>query len=174
MNVAAYFAKNGSLSVNDGPVAVGRAAIVKEAQAFMTTFPDMVVTFDKLEPRGDATAFHWTLTGNEHRTRLAPENAFESAATNSGGSTATSDSRVERPLRQRRVQTPVEFRRCWLMRSELFRFNTSTLQTFSVRPPGNNPRLGRRGRRGRKLGRRQTQTPQRRTSETQSRRSRLL
>jgi hypothetical protein len=23
----------------------------------------MVVTFDKLEPRGDATAFHWTLTG---------------------------------------------------------------------------------------------------------------
>ena len=29
----------------------------------MTTFPDMIVTFDKLEPRGDATAFHWTLTG---------------------------------------------------------------------------------------------------------------
>ena len=23
----------------------------------------MVVTFDKLEPRGDATAFHWTLIG---------------------------------------------------------------------------------------------------------------
>ena len=23
----------------------------------------MVVTFDKLEPRGNATAFHWTLTG---------------------------------------------------------------------------------------------------------------
>jgi len=61
--VAAFFAKNGSLSVNDGPPAVGRAAISKEAQAFMTTFPDMVVTFDKLEPRGDATAFHWTLTG---------------------------------------------------------------------------------------------------------------
>jgi predicted ester cyclase len=29
----------------------------------MTTFPDMIVTFDKLEPRGDRTAFHWTLTG---------------------------------------------------------------------------------------------------------------
>ena len=29
----------------------------------MTTFPDMVVTFDKLEPHEDATAFHWTLAG---------------------------------------------------------------------------------------------------------------
>jgi uncharacterized protein (TIGR02246 family) len=62
-SVAAFFAENGSLSVNDGPPAVGRAAIAREAQAFMTTFPDMVVTFDKLEPRGDRTAFHWTLIG---------------------------------------------------------------------------------------------------------------
>jgi hypothetical protein len=29
----------------------------------MTTFPDMIVTFDKLESRGGATVFHWTLTG---------------------------------------------------------------------------------------------------------------
>src|SRR5882724_799073 len=62
-SVAAFFAENGSLSVNDGAPAVGRTAIAKEAEAFMTTFPDMVVTFDKLEARGDATAFHWTLTG---------------------------------------------------------------------------------------------------------------
>jgi uncharacterized protein (TIGR02246 family) len=61
--VAAFFAERGSISINNGPPAVGRAAIAKEAEAFMTTFPDMVVTFDKLEPRGDATAFHWTLTG---------------------------------------------------------------------------------------------------------------
>jgi len=61
--VAAFFAERGSISINDGPPAVGRAAIANEAQAFMTTFPDMVVTFDKLEPRGDTTAFHWTLTG---------------------------------------------------------------------------------------------------------------
>ena len=62
-SVAAFYAENGSLSVNDGSPAVGRAAIAKEAQAFMTTFPDMVVTFDKLEPQPDATAFHWTLIG---------------------------------------------------------------------------------------------------------------
>ena len=62
-SVAAFFAERGSISINNGPPAVGRAAIAKEAQAFMTTFPDMVVTFDTLEPRGDTTAFHWTLTG---------------------------------------------------------------------------------------------------------------
>ena len=61
--VAAFFAERGSISINNGPPAVGRAAIAKEAQAFMTRFPDMIVTFDKLEPRGDAIAFHWTLTG---------------------------------------------------------------------------------------------------------------
>ena len=61
--VAAFFAERGSISINNGPPAVGRAAIAKEAQAFMTTFPDMMVTFDKLEPRGDMTAFHWTLIG---------------------------------------------------------------------------------------------------------------
>ena len=62
-SVAAFYAENGSHSVNDGPPAVGRAAIAGEAQAFMTTFPDMIVRFDRLEPREDATAFHWTLTG---------------------------------------------------------------------------------------------------------------
>jgi steroid delta-isomerase-like uncharacterized protein len=62
-SVAALFAERGSISINNGPPAVGRAAIAKEALAFMTTFPDMVVTFDKLEPREGAVAFHWTLIG---------------------------------------------------------------------------------------------------------------
>jgi predicted ester cyclase len=61
--VAAFFAERGSISINNGPPAVGRAAIAKEAQAFMTTFPDMIVTFDKLESQPNGTAFHWTLTG---------------------------------------------------------------------------------------------------------------
>ena len=62
-SVAAFFAESGSLSVNDGPPAVGRAAITEIAQGFMRDFPDMVVTFDKLELQPNATAFHWTLTG---------------------------------------------------------------------------------------------------------------
>ena len=62
-SVAAFFAEDGSLSVNDGPPAVGRAAIAQIARGFMRHFPDMIVTFNKLDPRGDLTAFHWTLIG---------------------------------------------------------------------------------------------------------------
>src|SRR6478672_10718035 len=62
-SVAEFFAENGSLTVNNGAAAVGRAAIAEIARGFMRDFPDMVVTFDKLEPREDRTAFHWTLTG---------------------------------------------------------------------------------------------------------------
>jgi len=61
--VAAFFAERGSISINDGPPAVGRTAIAKEAQAFMTTFPDMVVTMDKVVHDEEGTKFHWTLTG---------------------------------------------------------------------------------------------------------------
>jgi predicted ester cyclase len=62
-SVAAFFAANGSLSVNDGPPAVGHAAIADEAQGFMTTFPDMLVTMDKVVREPNGTVFRWTLTG---------------------------------------------------------------------------------------------------------------
>src|SRR4030088_1037069 len=62
-SVAAFFAERGSIRINNGPPAVGRAAIAKEAQAFMTTFPDMVVTMDKVVHHEEGTKFHWTLTG---------------------------------------------------------------------------------------------------------------
>ena len=61
--VAAFFAERGSISINNGPPAVGRAAVAKEAQAFMTTFPEMVVTMDKVVHDEEGTKFHWTLTG---------------------------------------------------------------------------------------------------------------
>jgi len=71
--VAAFFAENGSLSVNDGPPAVGRAAIAEVARGFMKTFPDMIVTVDdvtlelKLGGRSSCDAvFHWTLTGTNN------------------------------------------------------------------------------------------------------------
>ena len=62
-SVAAFFAERGSISINNGSPAVGRAAIAREAQAFMTAFPDMVVTKDKVMHDEEGTKFHWTLTG---------------------------------------------------------------------------------------------------------------
>jgi len=57
--VVAFYAENASISVNDeAPAPIGEVA-----HAFMRDFPDMVVTFDRLEPQPDGTAFHWTLTG---------------------------------------------------------------------------------------------------------------
>ena len=57
--VAAFYAKDASISVNDG----APAPIAEVAQAFMRDFPDMIVTFDKLEQQPDRTTFHWTLIG---------------------------------------------------------------------------------------------------------------
>jgi predicted ester cyclase len=62
-SVAAFFAENGSLSVNDGPPAVGRVAIAEVARGFMLDLPDMIVTMDDVTHHSDGTKFHWTLTG---------------------------------------------------------------------------------------------------------------
>jgi hypothetical protein len=59
--VAAHFASNGSLQVNQSAPAVGREAITAVAQSFMTAFPDLKVAMDSLD---EATlTYHWTLTG---------------------------------------------------------------------------------------------------------------
>lgn len=62
-SVAAFFATNGSLKVNADTPAVGRDAITKVAQGFMTAFPDMIVAMDSLVTKPNGTEFHWTLTG---------------------------------------------------------------------------------------------------------------
>jgi nuclear transport factor 2 (NTF2) superfamily protein len=62
-NVAAFYAENGSLSVNAGPPAVGRPAIAEVARGFMTTFPDMEVIMDDLVRDVEGTKYHWTLVG---------------------------------------------------------------------------------------------------------------
>lgn len=61
--VANFFSEKGSLQINDGEPSVGRHAIAEDARGFMTAFPDLVVTFDKLAPSEQGTEFHWTLTG---------------------------------------------------------------------------------------------------------------
>jgi predicted ester cyclase len=65
-SVAAFFAENASLKVNDDAPAIGRTAIAEIARGFMRDFPDMIVTMDDLRIGGRSScdaAFHWTLIG---------------------------------------------------------------------------------------------------------------
>src|SRR5437016_10065747 len=101
-SVAAFFAERGSISINNGPPAVGRAAIAKEAQAFMTTFPDMVVTMDDVSRDSDGTKFHWTLIGTNtgpggtgKRVRISGYELWK-IDNGAGGSRATSTGKPER------------------------------------------------------------------------------
>jgi uncharacterized protein (TIGR02246 family) len=61
--VAAHYAPDGSLTVNDGAPSVGRAAITEAARSFMDAFPDMRVLMDDLRVGADATEYRWTLVG---------------------------------------------------------------------------------------------------------------
>jgi hypothetical protein len=62
-SVARFFAATGSLQVNGGAPAVGRAAITEVASSFMTTFPDLHVQMDDVTPNGERVVYRWTLTG---------------------------------------------------------------------------------------------------------------
>jgi predicted ester cyclase len=61
--VSAFYSPQGSLKINEGAPHVGRDAITAAAQAFMTDFPDMVVTMDDVIHRGEGAVYRWTLTG---------------------------------------------------------------------------------------------------------------
>src|SRR5712692_8913887 len=63
VRVAALYAENGSLTINEGTPSAGRTAITAAAQGFMTAFPDMVVTMNGISIDGDRAVYHWTLTG---------------------------------------------------------------------------------------------------------------
>ncbi len=62
-SVAGFYSPSGSLAINGADPARGRAAIERTAQSFMTAYPDLLVRFERLEPRGDRVRYHWTLTG---------------------------------------------------------------------------------------------------------------
>ena len=76
-SVAAFFALNGSLSVNGAP-AVGRGAITEVAQGFMTAFPDLRLRMDDILMQGERAVYHWTFIGTNtgpegsgHRVRIS-------------------------------------------------------------------------------------------------------
>jgi uncharacterized protein (TIGR02246 family) len=62
-SVAAFFAPDGSLRVNDDDPAVGRGAITEVARGFMAAFPDLEVLMDDLAVDGDEAVYRWTLVG---------------------------------------------------------------------------------------------------------------
>ncbi|MEX2150232.1 MAG: nuclear transport factor 2 family protein [Steroidobacteraceae bacterium] len=61
--VAAFFAENASLTINDGTPSVGRAAIADTARSFMVGYPDLVVEMSRLDLVGDGYVFRWNLAG---------------------------------------------------------------------------------------------------------------
>ena len=63
-SVAAFYSLDGSLTINDGPPAVGRDAIAESARSFMVAFPGMKVSMDDVAIRGGEATYHWTLAGS--------------------------------------------------------------------------------------------------------------
>lgn len=63
-SVSAFFSPNGSLTINQGPPSIGRAAITAAAQGFMSAFPDLRVRMDSVSVENDHVIFHWTLNGH--------------------------------------------------------------------------------------------------------------
>ncbi len=61
--VAGYYTRDGALSVNGAPLAVGREAVTAVVQGFMTAFPDLQVLLDNVLLQGDSAVYHWTLAG---------------------------------------------------------------------------------------------------------------
>ena len=64
--VAAHYAPGGSLTINDGAPAVGRAAITDAARSFMDAFPDLQVLLDELRVESGRPEYHWTLVGTNN------------------------------------------------------------------------------------------------------------
>jgi predicted ester cyclase len=107
-SVAAHFSPEGSLTINHGTPAIGRAAITTAAQSFMNTFPDMRVIMDNLLVKGDRAEFHWTLIGTNtgpggagHRVRIS---GFEVWEIGSDGLIANSQGSFDEASYQRQLQ----------------------------------------------------------------------
>ena len=109
--VAAFFAPNGSLSVNGTP-AVGRTGITDVAQGFMTAFPGMQLLMDDVLLQGDRAVYRWTLIGTStgpggtgHRVRIS---GFEVWKIGEDGLIAESQGHFDSAAYQRQLERGVE------------------------------------------------------------------
>jgi len=67
-SVAAFYASDGSLSINGGTPSVGTAGITEAARGFMEAFPDMRVLMDAIRLGDEVVEYHWTLVGTNAET----------------------------------------------------------------------------------------------------------
>ena len=110
-SVAAFFAPNGSLSVNGAPAA-GRGAITEVAQGFMTAFPDMELLMDDVLIESDRAVYHWTFVGTNtgpggrgHRVRFS---GFEKWKIGEDGLIAESQGQFDSTDYQRQLESGVK------------------------------------------------------------------
>lgn len=67
-SVAAFYASDGSLTINGGTPSVGTAGITDAARGFMEAFPDMRVLMDGIRLGDTVVEYHWTLVGTSAKT----------------------------------------------------------------------------------------------------------
>ena len=110
-SVAAFFAPNGSLSVNGVP-SVGRAAITEVAQKFMAAFPDMQLLMDGIVIHADRAVYSWTFFGSNtgpggtgHKVRFS---GFEVWKFGDNGLIAESQGQFDSADYERQLQRGVE------------------------------------------------------------------
>lgn len=63
VSVAAFYAPDGSLTINSEPPAEGRKNIAAATLKFMTAFPDLQLVLDDIVINGERAVYHWTLSG---------------------------------------------------------------------------------------------------------------
>jgi uncharacterized protein (TIGR02246 family) len=112
--VAENYAPDGSLTINDGPPSVGRAAITEAARSFMVAFPDMQVLMDDLVVLGENAEYRWTLVGtntgpggSSHRVRIS---GFEEWTIGDDGLIAASLGHYDQAEYDRQLEHGVELR----------------------------------------------------------------
>jgi hypothetical protein len=110
--VAAHYAANGSLTINEGAPSVGREAITEAARAFMDAFPDMQVLMDDIRDVGSTPEYHWTLVGTNtgaggsgHRVRIS---GFEEWTIGDDGLIASSLGHFDEAEYDRQIEHGVE------------------------------------------------------------------
>ncbi|GGD53500.1 ester cyclase [Muriicola marianensis] len=62
-NMAAFYAEDGSLTVNNGTPAIGRKELTETARSYMEAFPDLELTMDSLTQVDGKYRYYWTFKG---------------------------------------------------------------------------------------------------------------